>query len=104
MVNEATLEDALEGLLEDPDFPNRNHVRRLVPTPYFDPSGEEGVEVFVLTDETLLGDEFRFPMSVRIREAVAARLRSKGVEGWVWTRFMPENEFEESIAADESVY
>ena len=101
MIQEKSLEHVLDGLLDDGAFPNRDHVKRLIAAPYYDFTGEEGIRVTVVTDETLGTDAFASPMTVRIRDAIADRFREHGFEEWVSTRYLTETEFRDQADEDE---
>ena len=94
---EDTLETAIEGLLDDPSFPNRQHIRSIQVHPYADWEGEDAVQALVLTDDRLATDDFAYPMTVRIRDAIAERLRQHGVTEYLYTRFVPESEYTEGF-------
>ena len=89
-----TPQQVVDGLLDDPTFPNREHLRRLVASYGTSWTDEPQIDVVVLTDDTLGTDAFAYPATVRIGQFLASHFRSHGVDEYVSCRFVPEADFD----------
>ena len=88
-----TYQQIIEGMHTEPDFPNREHLRGLHAFPSHAAWDEPMITVFVLTDDTLATDAFKFPMTLRIGEAIERRFAEAGRDEYAHCRFVPEEAF-----------
>ena len=101
IVTRESLQTAIEGLHEEPDFPNREHIRGLIAIPHMDALGDDAIQVTVLTDDTLLGEPFAYPMNVTIRRAIAERMKERGFEDYVYLRLVEESDYLDAMSDED---